>query len=141
VRDRLASETAQCSWDVGSVARTVAIVVRTGSVVDERVAIVARGSAAVGCIMKVTVMVGIIVTGAAFLVVLEHGAGVGRFLAIKRRSRIGLWFCVVRRLAVWDERGVGLGVSVVLHLSKKPVQERRVRGGIARGSMPEGVGK
>ena len=141
MRDRLASETAQCSWNVGSVARTVAIVVRTGSVVDERVAIVARGSAAVGCIMKVTVMVGIIVTGAAFLVVLEYGAGVGRFLAIKRRSRIGLWFCFVRRLAVWDERGVGLGVSVVVHLSKKPMQERRVCGGIARVSMPEGVGK
>ena len=96
MRDRLASETAQCSWDVGSVARTVAIVVRTDSVVDERVAIVACGSAAVGCIMKVTVMVGIIVTGAAFFVVLEHVAGVGWLLVIRRRSRTRLWSCVVR---------------------------------------------
>ena len=95
MRDRLASETAQCSWDVGSVARTVAIVVRTGSVVDERVAIVARGSAAVGCIMKVTAMVGNIVTGAAFFVVLEHVAGVGWLSVIRRRSRTRLWSCVV----------------------------------------------
>ena len=121
VTDRLAPGAAQCSWNVGLAARAVAIVVRTGRVVNEGVATVACVCAAALLIVKIIAIVASIVTGASFPIVLEHVAGVRCLRVIKRKNRAKLWLSIVRRLAVRDERTVGLRVRAVLHLSKKPV--------------------
>jgi hypothetical protein len=71
VRDRLAPGTAQGSWDVRLSARAVAIVVRTGNVVNEGVAIVAFVSTPVDITIYITATVASIVTGASIPIMLE----------------------------------------------------------------------
>lgn len=85
---RLAPVTAQGSWDVRVPARAVAIVMRTGNVVNEGGAIVAFVSTAVDITVYTAATVASIATGASAPITLECVAGVRCLQAINARSRL-----------------------------------------------------
>ena len=90
MRDRLALVTAQCSRDAGLATRTVAVVVRTGRVVNEGVATVAHVCAAVCLIMQVVVIVASVVTGTVFFIALRHVVRMSSLKVARRSIRLRL---------------------------------------------------